>query len=629
MCGIAGLIDIRKDKSAEDLQSMTKAMTDALAHRGPDNDGFWVDQETGVALGHRRLAIIDLSEAGRQPMQSSSGRYIINYNGEFYNFLSVKKELEEKGVQFSGGSDTEVFLEAVERWGLEEALKKINGMFAFALWDKKTQTLNLARDRMGKKPLYYGWVGKTFMFTSELKALHTHPDFVPEVDRNALAIYTRHNYVPVPWSIYKGIYKLPQASYMAVPLDKDKPLKPQKYWDINEVAQEGSSAPFTGSFDEALKELDEILGTAVSERMISDVPLGAFLSGGIDSSLITAIMQKNSSKPIKTFCIGFEESGYNEAPHAKKIAGHLGTDHTEYFVTAEEARNVIPGMPKIFDEPFADPSQIPTYHVSRLARQNVTVALSGDGGDEGFAGYQRYHKAIMAVNTINKIPGPLRKTLAQILRPVPLGKAQKALKFLEGVDENEFYRHILSYWQDPNELVIGGQEPKAAMNDFVDLPNIDSFMNRMMYMDMAAYLPDDILVKVDRASMATSLETRAPLLDYKVIEYAWRTPLSMKVDNNGGKLLLRTLLEQYMPKALFDRPKQGFGIPHGDWIKGPLKDWAASLLDESRLRSEGFFNADMVTQKWQEHISGQKNWDYALWGLLMFQAWNEYYGRSK
>ncbi|GJL84781.1 MAG: asparagine synthetase B [Micavibrio sp.] len=624
MCGITGFIDLQRDKDGESLASLVSDMNNTLVHRGPDSDGIWVDHEVGVALAHRRLAIIDLSETGHQPMKSFSGRYVISFNGEIYNFLSLKTRLEEKGCKFSGTSDTEVLLAAIETWGLKKALIEINGMFAFALWDQKEREIHLARDRMGKKPLYYGWAGKTFLFGSELKSLRPHPDFVPEINRDALAIYTRHNYVPVPWSIYKNIYKIPPASFLTISLEGKKGSSPEKYWDITHIAERGCREPLDISFEQAVDDLESILGEAVSERMISDVPLGAFLSGGIDSSLITAMMQKNSDRPVKTFCIGFEEAGYNEAIDAKKIAEHLGTDHTEFYVTADEARNVIPDLASIFDEPFADPSQIPTYHVARLARQDVTVALSGDGGDEGFAGYGRYHTAQNVAGKLHKIPYSLRSIAGGFLNHLPInGRAQKLSEILGARDENELYRQLMSYWKSPENLLTSGSEPLVAMNDFTNTPDMDSFINKMMVMDMQAYLPDDILVKVDRASMAVSLEIRAPLLDYKVIEYAWRVPLHMKIDGGGGKRLLRALLERYVPKPLFDRPKQGFGIPHGKWLRGPLEDWAENLLDENRLQTDGFFNAPLVRQKWQEHVSGKQDWSYHLWSILMFQAWHE------
>ncbi|MCK5384422.1 MAG: asparagine synthase (glutamine-hydrolyzing) [Alphaproteobacteria bacterium] len=624
MCGIAGFIDLQQNKDKAALSSLVSDMSNTLIHRGPNGSGIWIDEKAGLALAHRRLAILDLSDAGHQPMLSDSERYIIIFNGEIYNFLSLKKRLERNGLKFRGTSDTEVLLAAIEEWSLEKTLHEINGMFAFAVWDRKEQILHLARDRMGKKPIYYGWCGKAFLFASELKAFRAHPSFSPEIDRDALAVYTRHNYVPAPWSIYKGIYKLPPASFLSFPLKTGIETAPQKYWDITQIAENGCRNPIDVSFETALEELDVILSNAVKERMISDVPLGSFLSGGIDSSLISAIMQKHASNPIKTYCIGFEEAGYNEAKDAKKIAAYLGTDHTELYVTANEARNVIPDLPSIFDEPFADPSQIPTYHVSRLAQKHVTVALSGDGGDEGFAGYKRYHMAQKLGNALFKIPSPIRSLLAGTLQNIPTTRhIQKLSEVMTACDKDDLYRLLMSYWKESGRLLTTGKEPLVAMNDPAQKPDIDNFINRMMHQDMRAYLPDDILVKTDRTSMAVSLETRAPLLDYKVIEYAWNLPLHMKIQHGEGKYILRSLLESYIPKPLFDRPKQGFGIPHGQWLRNPLREWAEALLDEKRLEQEGFFNPAPIRQKWKEHLSRNRDWSYQIWGILMFQAWHE------
>lgn len=624
MCGITGFINLQHNQNDTALKAAVSGMSDALTYRGPDGSGVWSDEKTGVALGHRRLAIIDLSAAGHQPMVSSSGRYIITYNGEIYNFPALKQRLREKGRIFNGGSDTEILLAAIEEWGLEQALKEINGMFAFALWDQKTRSLHLARDRMGKKPLYYGWAGDVFLFGSELKALRAHPSFSPEIDRDALALYMRYNYVPAPWSIYKGIYKLPPASFLTLALEKARLPQPEKYWDIKQIAENGARNPLDISFDQAIDELDKRLTTAVQGRMLSDVPLGSFLSGGVDSSLVTAFMQKNASNPVKTFCIGFEEAGYDEAKHAQEIAAHLGTDHAQFYVTAEEARNVIPDLPRIYDEPFADPSQIPTYHVSRLARQNVTVALSGDGGDEAFAGYERYHLTQKISNLLTPVPYALRCVLANTLQSIPLGgRVQKLADIMHFRQKDELYALMMSYWKNPDHVLQAGRAPLTIMNDPAQKPDLDLFIDRMMYTDMQTYLPDDILVKVDRASMATSLETRAPLLDYNVIEFAWSLPLGMKIQNGEGKRILRSLLERYIPKPLFDRPKQGFGIPHGEWLRGPLRVWAEALLDEKRLKEEGFFNPLPIRQKWQEHLSGKQDWSYLIWGVLMFQAWHE------
>jgi asparagine synthase (glutamine-hydrolysing) len=624
MCGIAGLIDTRKQQNAAELTRTVRAMSDALAHRGPDSHGVWVDPQAGIALGHRRLAIIDLSDEGHQPMFSASGRYGVVFNGEVYNFRAMRERLETEGCRFRSHSDTEVLLAAIESWGLEKALLEANGMLALALWDKKERTLYLARDRLGKKPLYYGWAGTTFLFASELKAFHKYPAFTPEIDRDVLAVYCRNNYVPGPWSIYRNVYKLPPASYLSISpatgSDKSSPLPSNQYWSAAAAAETGISNRDHLTDEEGISRLEIILEQAVDQRMISDVPLGAFLSGGIDSSLIVALMQKKASKPIRTFSIGFEEAEYNEAEHARAIARHLNTDHTEFYVTAKEAQELVTDLPAIFDEPFADSSQIPTWYVSHLARKHVTVALSGDGGDEGFAGYNRYARAQRLANIL-KLPYSLRHIAAKVLA----GRERVAAGL--GVrDRDGLYRVMMSYWLDPENVVIGAVEAPVAMTAPAVLPAGANPLDHMMLADMRAYLPDDILAKVDRASMAVSLETRAPLLDYKVIEFSWRLPLAMKVRDGEGKWILRRLLERYVPPALFDRPKQGFGVPHASWLRGPLRDWAEGLLDEKRLSDDGLFDVTVVRKVWREHLNG-KDQGSKLWGILMFQAWHERWGR--
>ena len=624
MCGVVGFIDFHSAHNIDSLKNTVSEMNARLVHRGPDAWGVWCDEKQGVALAHRRLAIIDLSEHGAQPMVSSSGRYVLSYNGEIYNFLSLKVSLSEKGYKFRGTSDTEVFLAAIEEWGIKETLRRINGMFAFALWDKKERTLYLGRDRLGKKPLYYGWAGKAFVFASELKALRAHPSFSAEIDRDALALYLRCSYVPSPRSIYKNIHKLPAASFVVFSLDKGKDDPPVKYWDIKRVAEDACRAPLDIPFEDAANELEHLLDESVRERMVSDVPLGVFLSGGVDSSLVTALMQKNSVSAVQSFCIGFEEAGYNEAEDAAKIAKHLGTDHTEFYVTAEEARNVIPDLPDIYDEPFADPSQIPTYHVSRLARRSVSVALSGDGGDESFAGYNRYQLANNLAKGLSPLPYPVKKCISRLLLNLPLsGRACKFLELVNARDDDDLYRLLMSFWKTPEILLKPGREPLDFMDMPSRCPDIDNFIHRMMCVDTLHYLPDDILVKVDRASMAVSLETRDPLLDYRVIEYAWKLPIAMKMHQGRGKRILRAILERHVPATLFERPKQGFGIPHGQWLRGPLREWAETLLSEKRLEEEGFFNTEPIRKKWQEHVSRKNDWGYLLWSILMFQAWLE------
>ncbi|MCF8495394.1 MAG: asparagine synthase (glutamine-hydrolyzing) [Alphaproteobacteria bacterium] len=612
MCGIAGFLNLTQKTGPENLAAQVKMMTDAIAHRGPDDSGAWCDAEAGIALGHRRLSIIDLSPLGHQPMESRSGRYVMVFNGEIYNFPVLRTALEGKGHVFRGHSDTEVLLGALEEFGLADTLPRLNGMFAFAVWDKKERTLSLARDRVGKKPLYYGRSGDTLFFASELKAIRAHPDFTPALNREALAAYLQRAYVPGPLSIYEGIHKLPPASYITLPAQ----AAPTSYWDIQAIAENGQRALGTTNFENAVDELDGILDRAVARRMMSDVPLGAFLSGGIDSSLITALMQKNAAAPVRTFCIGFEEAGYNEAQDAKKIAAHLGTDHTELTVTAGEARSVIPDLPDYFDEPFADPSQIPTYCVSKLAREHVTVALSGDGGDETFAGYPRYGLAEKMTKTLFACPYMLRAPAGHMLRLAHGGtRLQRIAGALGARGRDDFYAALMSYWSRPERLLLSADHPPP----FAEKSALSDFTHRMMLHDTRRYLPDDILVKVDRASMAVSLEARAPLLDYEVMEFAWTLPLEMKRD----KRILKALLERYVPRPLFDRPKQGFGIPHGAWLRGPLKDWAEALLDERRLKDEGLFNPAPIRRAWADHTAGRRDWGQHLWIILMAQAWRE------
>lgn len=616
MCGIAGFLTLNNQQNTESLKQQVSAMTDAIVHRGPDAGECFIDAENGIALGHRRLSIIDLSEHGRQPMLSRSGRYVLSYNGEIYNFQDVRKELEQKNHKFNGHSDTEVLLTCIEEYGLQKALTKISGMFAIALWDKQTKTLSFARDRLGKKPLYYGWNGNTFFFTSELKALHAHKDFKPEIDRKALATFMQRAYVPAPFSIYKNIHKLPQGTYLTVAQNKQKTLTPQKYWDFEALTKQ----PERNLTDkQAIDELDTLLNNATKQRMISDVPLGSFLSGGIDSSLVTALMQSNSQKPIQTYSIGFEEAGYNEAEDAKRIAQHLKTNHTEFYVTAQDALDTIPQIPEMFDEPFADPSQIPTYLLSKLAKQHVTVALSGDGGDESFYGYSRYQRA-MRMHWLHHA-GFLSK-LAPLIPAKGKNKSRlNALSYyMQAASSQDFYDRSMSYWKGEP---ITNETLSPLINFGQELPLHDF----MMAHDTTCYLSDDILVKVDRASMATSLETRAPLLDHKVVEFAWSLPQNMKHRDGEGKWILKQLLERYLPKHLFDRPKQGFGIPHGEWIRGPLRDWAEELLNEKQLNEQGYLNAPLVRQHWKQHVTGEQDHSYDLWNALMFQAWNQKWGK--
>lgn len=639
MCGITGYWSCTHAEAAT-----AERMACRIQSRGPDDAGVWVDGAGGVALAHRRLSILDLSPAGHQPMHSPCGRYVLVYNGEIYNHLDLRAELEAMGGSFDwrGHSDTETLLAVLCHWGVEGGLQRLNGMFAFALWDERERTLFLARDRMGEKPLYYGRSGKTFLFGSELKALTAHPDWQGEVDRDALALYLRHNYVPTPWSIYKGIYKVPPAHYVVVRENGSVTGKPQCYWDLGAVAQQGVAAE-GGEPARLTDELDMLLRDAVKRRMAADVPLGAFLSGGYDSTVVTALMQAQSDRPVKTFSIGFHEEAYNEAQHAKTVAGHLGTDHTELYVTPEEAIGVIPRLPAIYDEPFSDSSQIPTFLVSQLARRHVTVSLSGDGGDELFYGYGRYFKSEQIWGKLSHLPMSLRHMLSRLLTYAPrqtlektMGVLPRHLRINHFADRlpklaemlihpsgEAFYRELVSHWKNPDQVVLGAYEPDTLLNCPDRLPKLPSLRERMMYLDMMMYLPDDILTKVDRASMAVSLEARVPLLDHRVVEFAWRVPTEYKCRDGQGKWLLRQVLYRYVPRELMDRPKMGFGVPIEHWLRGPLREWAEDLLNEKRLREEGFFDPVPIRTMWDEHVTGKRRWHYYLWDILMFQAWLE------
>ncbi len=646
MCGITGFWDTSRQISNDKLPIVVEHMSNSLIYRGPDDKGSWVDTETGIALGHRRLAIVDLSPQGHQPMISADGRYVIVFNGEIYNFLELRQQLESLGQQFRGHSDTEVMVAGFSQWGVQEATKRFNGMFAFALWDRSKRVLYLGRDRLGEKPLYYGWVGSTFLFGSELKAFKAHPDFQPEINRDALALFLRYSYIPQPLSIYKDIYKLPPASLLCVD-GNTITSEPIAYWSLKEAAEVGVSNPFTGSETEAIAQLESLLKDAVAMRMIADVPLGAFLSGGIDSSTIVALMQAQTSQKVKTFSIGFYEQEYNEAQHAKAVAQHLGCDHTELYVTAEETRAVIPKLPDLYDEPFSDASQIPTYLVSQMARNHVTVSLSGDAGDELFGGYTRYLWSSRIWQKLGWIPQSMRHILANGLtgvspenwdrtfaainpflptkfqQPFAGYKLHKLAETLAVPDPDTMYTGLVSRWKQPETVVIGSSEPTTVLSDRQSWADLSDFTQRMMFLDMLTYLPEDILVKVDRASMGVSLESRIPFLDRRVIEFAWRIPMSMKIREGEGKWLLRQVLYKYVPQHLIDRPKMGFGLPIDKWLRGSLRDWAEALLNETRLRQEGFFNPQQIRQKWEEHLSGKRNWEYHLWDVLMFQAWLE------
>ena len=646
MCGIAGFWQ-DSTLGDDELRVLAQRMADCLRHRGPDDDGTWADPAAGLALGFRRLAILDLTPEGRQPMLSASGRFVMIFNGEVYNFARLRAELEPLGHRFRSHSDTEVMLAAFEQWGVAAALPRFIGMFAIAAWDRRDRILYLIRDRLGIKPLYYGWSGGALLFGSELKALRAHPRFQGEIDRDSIALFLRHNYIPTPRSIYTAFHKLPAGTFLALHAPGESDAEPQVYWSAREAAEAGVRNPFRGTMEEASLELEALLADAVGLRMISDVPLGAFLSGGTDSSTVVAMMQAQSSLPVRTFTIGFREAEYDEAAHARDVARHLGTDHTELYVTPAEAREVIPSLAGMFDEPFADSSQIPTHLVSRLARRAVTVSLSGDGGDELFGGYNRYFWGRALWRRHKAVPGWLRRAAAagllgvapdawdratRILRPVlpaPLrtrqvgDKLHKLAGLLTEESPEAMYLDLVTHWPDPASILVRGREPRTVLTDPGRWARVPDFTQSMMYMDLVSYLPDDILTKVDRASMAVSLEARVPLLDHRVVEFAWRLPLAFKVSGNEGKHVLRRVLHRHVPRRLVARPKMGFGIPIGEWLRGPLRPWAEDLLDRNRLHRQGFLHPAPIQEKWDEHQSGVRNWQYLLWDVLMFQAWLE------
>jgi asparagine synthase (glutamine-hydrolysing) len=637
MCGIAGFVG----KPMANADQVLARMTQALVHRGPDDSGIWIDRDAGVALGHRRLSIIDLSAAGHQPMASASGRYVVTYNGEIYNHRELRADLESAGAgsPWRGHSDTEVMAAGFDCWGIEGTLRRLNGMFAFAVWDRQERILTIARDRLGEKPLYYGRMGSVFLFGSELKALTTHPAFVKEIDRKALAQYLRYNYVPTPRTIWKGVAKLPPAHLVEISEAGAQIGPPRAYWDFRAVAEGGVAAPLSDT-PALVDELEQLLKDAVSRQMAADVPLGAFLSGGVDSSTIVALMQAQSSRPVKTFTIGFHEAGYNEAVHAAAVARHLGTDHTQLYVGATEALAVIPRLPAIYDEPFSDASQIPTVLVSEMTRRHVTVSLSGDGGDELFGGYNRYFMGPRLWSLSSRLPRPVRSILAAGLQApasaraaefamallpsrfgqMPIGERMiKVAQLLDQPSLEDVYRRLVSHTADPAAMLINGCEPDEAQAS----PAFATFPQTMMYLDTLTYLPDDILTKVDRASMAASLESRVPFLDHRVVEFAWRLPMSAKLRNGRGKHILREVLYRHVPKAMMERPKMGFGVPLGSWLRGPLRDWAEQLLGVTRLKNDGYFDVAAVRNLWSQVSSGHASRLPELWDVLMFQSWAE------
>lgn len=651
MCGIIGFISLRRSIG---LSEEITRMVCKLSHRGPDRQAVWTDDIVGLALGHSRLAIQDISPAGDQPMVSDSGNFVIIFNGEIYNHLDLRNVLisENKKIDWKGTSDTETLLACVEAWGLDITLKRCSGMFALALWDKCRKILTIARDRLGEKPLYYGWQGESFIFGSELKPFKENNDFIGDINREALALYVRFNYVPAPFSIYKDIKKLPAGTYLELHFDgvhKSAPVVdvPIPYWSLVETADKASRSRFQGNDEELVNELDKLLIHTVASQMLSDVPLGAFLSGGVDSSTIVSMMQACSKTPVNTFTIGFEEQGYNEAENGKLIASHLGTNHTELYISSEDARNVIPLIPTLYDEPFADSSQIPTYLVSKLASQHVKVALTGDGGDELFGGYNRHLWLGKLWRNIDRSPRFISSTLGRGLSSVSpevwdavFNKTKKLLPEHYRVSQfgnkmhklgdlfssstvNEMYGRVRSFWN--NEHIVIADKNKSERNSFFSSDSIlrsgMEIEEQIMLCDALDYLPNDILAKVDRAAMGVSMETRVPFLDHKLIEFAWRLPPQAKIRNKEGKWILRRVLDRYVPSALMDQPKMGFAVPVGEWLRGPLREWAENLLSESRLNDDGFFYLEPIRKKWKQHLNRDKNWEHDLWGILMFQVW--------
>jgi len=648
MCGIVGYLS-RDDLSKDSCINSLHRMVSSINHRGPDDRGIWTnhDQHKLLGLGHCRLSILDTSAAGHQPMMSSSKRYVITFNGEIYNHLEIRSLINKiqniplsiASSSWKGYSDTETLLAAFETWGVVETFQKIVGMFALAVWDLEKQSLYLARDRMGEKPLYYGGDSKNFFFGSELKALKANPYFKKEIDRDKLALFLRYNYIPTPYSIYKGVFKLPPGSYVEVNYKSNfSDIKIKKFWSLQKIAEDGQSSLLAISDFEAANLLEEKLKTSVSEQMIADVPVGSFLSGGVDSSLIVSLMQSLRSAPIKTFTVGFDNDFYNEAKFAKKIASYLGTDHSEVYISSVDLLKIVPNLYKIYDEPFADSSQIPTFLISQIACQTVKVALAGDGGDEIFGGYNRYTIAMKLFNKYEWIPFEIKLNLIRLLNLIPNklfnsfmnlifhiddDKVRKIFDIILAPNQQIMYTNLISQWKNPDEVVLNSSEPITLPFSEKSWPKFNSFENTMMTLDSLTYLMDDILVKTDRAAMAVSLETREPYLDYRVVEFAWKLPLDQKIRDGTSKWILRQILAKYLPLKLIDRQKKGFSVPIADWLRGPLKKWAEELLNESRLQREGYFNAKLIREVWSNHISGRRNEQHRLWNILMFQSWLE------
>ena len=655
MCGFTGFLMSEAGKINE-MEEVVSSMNSTLTHRGPDDKGLWIDNDEGIALGHRRLSILDLSTAGHQPMHSLSNRFTMVFNGEIYNHLEIRKELESSKANifhWKGHSDSETLLAAIEEWGLEKALQLSIGMFSIALWDRDKRVLSLARDRFGEKPLYYGWVNKSFVFGSELKAIKAYPGFNNPICRRALSNYLRFMYVPAPQSIYVDIFKLEPGQYLEIG-SKDitgQTVKIKKYWSLEEEIKEAQLNLFTNE-SEALETLESALNESIKMQMLSDVPLGAFLSGGVDSSLIVALMQKQSSQSVKTFTVAFEESEFDESPFAGEIARHLGTNHHELFVSSSEAQGVISKLPVIYDEPFADSSQIPTHLISMAAKKEVTVSLSGDAGDELFGGYNRYFWGPRIWSKISWIPFFMRNMISSSICSISqerwdilgasINKFQKASQGINRLGDkayklsetlnnvksiDDLYFNLISIWHDSSNIIKGIDLSNAeAINSSKKYPrslDLDDASSRMMFWDSLNYLPDDILCKVDRAAMACSLETRVPFLDHRVSKIAWQLPNNMKIRGNEGKWALRQILYRHVPRELIERPKAGFSIPLGSWLRGPLRQWAETLLSEDRLIKEGYFYPEPIRTMWSDHLRGKRDWGHKLWTILMFQSWLE------
>ena len=648
MCGIAGLLDPQRTTSIDRLARLATEMADALAHRGPDDSGRWVDPDGRVAFGHRRLSVVDLSPAGHQPMVSADERWVLVDNGEIYNHPVLRRRLESEGLHFRGTSDTEVLLGAVQRWGVDAALELVEGMFALALWDRRDQRLHLARDRFGEKPLYYGWVGGQLAFASELKSFSRIPGFSPELDRESVALFLRHNCIPAPHTIYRGIAKL--APGETVTFDREVrpgPLPPPRpYWSALEAVEDALRRPLHERGTDLVDRVEHVLSTSVADRMLADVPVGAFLSGGIDSSLIVALMQQHSARPVRTFTVGFADRAFDESQEAAAVAAHLGTEHTELRLTDADATAVIPELPEIWDEPFADTSQIAVLLVSRLARSQVTVSLSGDAGDELFAGYNRHAWLDRIWKGAARVPDPVRRLAGSTLTHLPPAlvdgaarvtgllpsryrvrnpstKVAKLGKVLAAPGPEEAYLALVSHWDRPDAVALGSTAGATVASEPARWPALPSITEQMLWLDLVGYLPDDILVKVDRAAMAVSLETRVPFLDREVFDLAWRLPLDAKLRGGTTKWILREVLHRHVPPAIVDRPKMGFGLPIGTWLRGPLRGWAEDLLGESRLRREGVFDPAPVRAAWSEHLSGRRDLGYELWDVLAFESWLE------